>query len=211
MTLPLITPDHYARMPWYTRDRLRLARMAEVERAHDAHEDTYRPDAPTSVRDKRLTRDEFASEFEWLHSFGTPAEDIARRLGTKPSAAERRLHRAQRPDLAAVIAVAVRVARKHPCADCGEPCDHGSQRCVTCGNQARRKPVTCGRNGITQTLAGLYQWRRRLSATHTRSGSEDALAQIAEAAALIDRAHADLQAHEAECATCQARAARRAP
>lgn len=62
-----------------------------------AHQPLTRPGCET-------TRAALVEDVEWLASFGTCFVEIARRLGKAPGALERALHRAGRPDLAALNA-----------------------------------------------------------------------------------------------------------
>ncbi|UOQ58582.1 hypothetical protein MUN78_07090 [Leucobacter allii] len=52
-------------------------------------------------REPRMNLSEFVAEVEWLSSYGMHPEMIARQLGTNLVAAQRRLYRADRRDLAA--------------------------------------------------------------------------------------------------------------
>jgi hypothetical protein len=144
-------------------------------------------------------------DIEWLHECGTPAVEIARRVGRTLEALSRQMHRIGRHDLAALFNSHITAARRHPCLDCGKPVDHGATRCHPCAMLARRYQPTvlrCPRPSLAAeeraALAAL-----RTAARHVEWAGHDTDGLIPAARAQLAKARTDLEWHDANCETCR--------
>ena len=206
--IPLLDRTTWERLSWHARADLQAARRAAVEAARAAHHARYHPENATDDDEPdapcgRITATEVAAEIDWLHAAGTSPEMIARQLGSRPSAIERRMGRLGRHDLARLFAPLSTEARGGQCADCGTEIVHTSTRCATCARAARKTPANVCRVGSLRfALVEARRWQRTVSHQVDRSDRKDGADRIAKAARLVAKAEEAIARHEADCPKC---------